>query len=65
MKPIYQGQRMQENQTSSKHNHSTSQETTVALKPYQKPAFFKIDDNLSEVEGGACNVSESGNGLLS
>ena len=56
---------MQEGQTSKKQSQVTTESTNTALKPYQKPTLYKIDDNLSEVEGGACNVSESSCGVLS
>ena len=58
---------MQEIQTSKKQNQVITESTNAALKPYQKPVLFKIDDNLSEVEGGICGVDESscGPGILS
>tara|TARA_Y100000588_G_C13392305_1_gene559592 strand:- start:9 stop:179 length:171 start_codon:yes stop_codon:yes gene_type:complete len=34
-------------------------------KAYQKPTIQKIDDGLTDVQGGASGVPESSNGLLS
>ena len=56
---------MQESQASKKQFQVTTEPTKTVLKPYQKPILFKIDDNLSEVEGGGCGVAESGCGVLS